>query len=67
MEIWTLLASALGLAIFLEGLPYFVSPTAVRGVMTQLGELSDGTLRILGLGLMVAGLLLAYVSLHRLG
>jgi len=60
----TLLFAALGLAIFLEGLPYFVSPPATRRTMEQMVRLSDGTLRAIGLGLMVVGLVVAYVTLH---
>jgi uncharacterized protein YjeT (DUF2065 family) len=61
VEIWQLLLPALGLAMFLEGLPYFVSPAAVRRFMISLDTLSDGALRMLGLGLMLVGLALAFV------
>ena len=47
--------------MFLEGLPYFVSPAAVRRFMKSLDTLSDGALRMLGLGLMLVGLALAFV------
>ena len=62
---WTLFFAALGLAVFIEGLPYFISPSAVRRYLELLGRLSDGSLRLLGLSLMVSGLVLAYLSLHR--
>jgi len=61
VEIWQLLLPALGLAMFLEGLPYFVSPAAVRRFMRSLDTLGDGALRMLGLGLMLVGLALAFV------
>lgn len=61
---WSLLLSAMGLAIFFEGLPYFVSPAGTRRVLEQLAALGDGVLRVAGLALMVAGLTLAYFSLH---
>jgi uncharacterized protein YjeT (DUF2065 family) len=61
MEIWHLILPALGLAMFLEGLPYFVSPPAVRRFMRLLETMSDGALRIVGLCLMVGGLALAFV------
>ena len=62
---WTLFFAALGLAIFLEGLPYFISPPAVRRYLETLGRLSDRSLRVLGLTLMAGGLVLVYLSLHR--
>jgi hypothetical protein len=61
---WSLFLAALGLAIFLEGLPYFVSPPAVRRYLEQLARLSDRTLRVLGFVLMGTGLAVVYVSLH---
>ncbi len=64
VESWSLLFSALGIAIFLEGLPYFISPSALRRVMEQMMTLGDGALRMTGLALMVAGLLVTYISLH---
>ena len=50
--------------MFVEGLPYFISPTGVRRYLEQLSTLSDGVLRALGLTLMVVGLLVAYLSMH---
>ena len=61
---WTLLISALGVAIFLEGLPYFVAPSAMRRYVELVSRMSDGALRTLGFALMFAGLLVAYFSLH---
>lgn len=61
---WTVLLTAVGLAVFLEGLPYFVSPNGVRRAMAQLASMSDRTLRTVGLALMLVGLALTYVSLH---
>ncbi len=64
VDSWTLLVSALGVAIFLEGPPYFVAPSAMRRYLELPSRMSDGALRTLGFALMVAGLLLAYSSLH---
>jgi uncharacterized protein YjeT (DUF2065 family) len=64
VDFWSLLLSAFGLAVFLEGLPYFISPTAVRRFLGQVSHLSDGALRTMGLALMAVGLLVAYLSLH---
>ena len=61
---WALLFSALGVAIFLEGLPYFISPNGVRRYMQQVSKMSDLALRAMGFALMLIGLVLAYVSLH---
>jgi uncharacterized protein YjeT (DUF2065 family) len=61
---WTLLFSALGVALFLEGLPYFVSPAAVRRAVAVLVGMSDRALRAMGLSLMLAGLAVAYAALH---
>ena len=61
---WTLFFAALGLAVFLEGLPYFISPAAVRRYMERLANLSDAALRALGLVMIAAGLAVAYASLH---
>jgi uncharacterized protein YjeT (DUF2065 family) len=60
----SLFLAALGLAMFLEGLPYFISPSGVRRYLEQIQRLGDGTLRIMGLALMIAGLVVAYFSLH---
>jgi len=55
-----LLLPALGLALFLEGLPWFVSPGGVRKTMTRIATLDDTPLRVLGFGMMTAGLLVAW-------
>jgi uncharacterized protein YjeT (DUF2065 family) len=55
-----LLLPALGLALFLEGLPWFVSPGGVRRTMTRIATLDDAPLRVLGLAMMSAGLLIAW-------
>ena len=64
MELWTLLFAGLGVAMFLEGLPYFIAPAAVRRYMQQVALMSDRALRGIGFGLIVAGLLVAYFALH---
>ena len=64
MDALTLFLSAVGLAIFIEGLPYFVSPPVVKRYLAQMQTLSDGTLRALGLVLMATGLFVAWWSRH---
>ena len=55
-----LLLPALGLALFLEGLPWFVSPTGVRKTLTLITTFGDTPLRLFGLVMMAAGLFLAW-------
>jgi uncharacterized protein YjeT (DUF2065 family) len=57
-----LLFCALGLAMVLEGLPYFVAPRLVRAYMRLLSQMKDGRLRGVGFSLIVLGLLVAYVA-----
>ena len=53
---------ALGLALLLEGLPYFISPGGVRRYVAQILKLKDAGLRAIGFGLMLCGLILAYLA-----
>jgi uncharacterized protein YjeT (DUF2065 family) len=62
MSGWSLFFTALGLAMLLEGLPYLISPAAVRGYLRALERMEDLTLRVIGLALITAGLLLAYFA-----
>ena len=48
--------------MFLEGLPYLVSPGAVRRYLELLQSTGDRTLRLLGLALIASGLLVTYVA-----
>jgi uncharacterized protein YjeT (DUF2065 family) len=61
VKFWGLLLPALGLAMFLEGLPYFVSPRGVKKYVQLLSRMSDAALRAVGLTLMVMGLWVAYL------
>ena len=45
MEVWTLFFAGLGLAMFIEGMPYFVSPRSMRRFLAMVQETSDGALR----------------------
>ena len=62
MKILNLFFAALGLAMFLEGLPYFISPLGVRRFVHFLDTVSDGALRLMGFVLMCAGLAVAYLA-----
>ena len=52
----------MGMAMFLEGLPYFVSPRGVRRFMRILSRSDDGKLRVAGLSMMTVGLIVAYIA-----
>jgi uncharacterized protein YjeT (DUF2065 family) len=62
MSTWKLIFAAIGLAIFLEGLPYLISPAGVRSYLRFLERMSDASMRAMGLALILAGLVVAYVS-----
>ena len=62
MDKWSLFFSALGLAMVLEGLPYLVSPAAVRRYLQMLLQTRDGVLRVMGFSLMALGLLITYAA-----
>ncbi|UCG39514.1 MAG: DUF2065 domain-containing protein [bacterium] len=57
-----LFIAALGLALVIEGLPYFLAPEAVKRMMIRVLGVSPRVLRILGLASMTAGLLLVALS-----
>lgn len=50
------LLNALALVLVIEGILPFLSPRAMRNMMTQMIQLEDRTLRITGLFSMLAGL-----------
>ena len=52
----------LGMAVFLEGLPYFVSPPAMRRYMDVISSMTDRALRTIGLTMMIVGLAVAYLA-----
>jgi len=54
------LLSAVALVLVLEGLPYFVSPSAMRRALAHLFTLPDNVLRGTGLTLMVVGVALLF-------
>ena len=55
---WHAFLLAIGLLLVFEGIMPFVNPSGLRKVLQQVNELSDTHLRYLGLGSMIAGLLL---------
>ena len=48
--------------MLLEGLPYLISPAGVRAYLRTIERLGDGTLRAIGLALIVVGLLVTFLS-----
>jgi uncharacterized protein YjeT (DUF2065 family) len=54
------LLTAVALMLVIEGLLPFLAPAAWRETFRRLIEMSDGQLRFIGLGSMVAGLILLF-------
>lgn len=59
-----LFLSALGLAMVLEGIPYFVFPNQVKDLAKRLPELSNTAIRTFGFVVLAAGLLVVYLGRH---
>jgi uncharacterized protein YjeT (DUF2065 family) len=55
----------IGLVLLIEGIPYFLFPGAVKGILGYLQTLEDRTLRVFGFVLILLGVLVA--ALGRLG
>ena len=54
--------SVLGMVLFIEGLPYVAFPEKMKRWIRQVLDMPPATLRVLGLGSMLAGLLLIYLA-----
>jgi len=52
----------LGLVMIIEGLPYFAFPEKMKGWLLKLTATPDGTLRRMGFGLLLLGLLVVYLG-----
>ena len=52
----------IGMVMIIEGLPYFAFPEKMKPWLQKLMETPVSALRRLGLGLMVAGLVLVYLG-----
>ncbi len=59
---WNIFIAALGLALILEGLPYFLGPEAVKKLVGKVLELPPSSLRFFGLTGIIAGLALVALS-----
>lgn len=58
---WKEILTALALVLLIEGMLPFVSPAKYRRMVLEITQLSDSNIRNIGLGVMVAGLLLLFV------
>ena len=58
---------ALGLMMILEGIPCFGFPDHLKELARKLPELQNNVLRFIGLGMMLAGLVLVYIGKAGLG
>ena len=52
----------LGAVLLVEGIPYFLFPRAVKGTLSYIQKLEDRTLRIMGFGLILLGVLSAFLG-----
>ncbi|MEI7589990.1 MAG: DUF2065 domain-containing protein [Deltaproteobacteria bacterium] len=52
----------IGMALIIEGLPYFAIPERLKEYFAKMQEQSDKHLRIIGLVTMVLGLVLIYLG-----
>ncbi len=59
---WGDLLTAAALMMVFEGIMPFLSPRGYRSAMTQMANMPDRTLRIIGLVSMLAGVLVLYLS-----
>lgn len=61
---WRELALAFGLMLVIEGIVPFLYPSRWRNIVALLAETGDMSLRLTGLGSMLAGTLLIYLLTH---
>ena len=54
------LVVVLGVVLIVEGLPWFLSPKGTKRMLSELSQMNDNALRVVGLVFMLAGLLLVY-------
>jgi len=53
--------TALGLALILEGMPYFIAPGSIKKTLEMIKEQPEKWLRFFGLLAMLSGVILLYV------
>jgi len=59
--------SVLGVVLVIEGAPYFAFPAKIREWGQSLVDISDKSLRLMGLASMVVGLIILYIVKSFLG
>ncbi len=59
--------SVIGCVLFVEGMPYFLSPSSLKRVMIQVLQTDERVLRRLGFTLMVCGLLTVAAARYLVG
>jgi hypothetical protein len=52
----------IGMVLIIEGLPYFAFPEKIKLYLLKVYDTPEGTLRILGLISLIAGLVLVYLG-----
>jgi len=52
----------LGMVFIIEGLPYFAFPDKIKVYLMKIQEISDSTLRLMGLAAIITGLILLYLG-----
>ena len=61
MEFWQVLPVALALVLVIEGLLPFLSPQRWRQMIVSVAQMDDRTIRNIGLGSMLLGLMMLYL------
>ncbi|MCD6527072.1 MAG: DUF2065 domain-containing protein [Desulfuromonas sp.] len=56
-----------GVILVIEGIPWFLSPQGFKRMLLQMLPVPEGTLRLLGLLLMLSGLLTVYYAMEMVG
>jgi uncharacterized protein YjeT (DUF2065 family) len=59
---WTLFFAGIGVAMMIEGTPYFVAPNAMRRFLKTMEGMSDTALRWSGFVLIAGGLLVTFLA-----
>ncbi|MGA1839739.1 MAG: DUF2065 domain-containing protein [bacterium] len=57
------LLSVLSMVLIIEGIPYFMFPRKFKELIRMVLEIEESYLRIAGLGLMLVGLTLLYLTM----
>lgn len=60
MDFWQVFPVALALVLIIEGMLPFISPGRWREMLAAVGQMEDRTIRRIGLGSMLLGLLMLY-------